>query len=409
MKNGAIAGIQPFASIMPACFPSIGWVYNPLKRSGMLRAVHITACSCAVWAVYATEARAQEEKQQTLAQQMATVCRLTHNATIRQVNIRYIVMAAEAADLFLKENNQARAADATTWVKNLQWANDANLKGLAPDAKDRLGAMQAAYIKERTNAVITGDTACVNDLEVATKMAQQQGDQGSIAEIAKQEDRIKQELSKAGGSSAGPAVAVARATPSGPPAAPQPGAPLSPGSQIVADFYRARADAVKIVNHKYANQSKDAMDLFQAEGNGARAAEAKDWVRRLNWTDDGGNLSGLAPEMGDRLGSLQKNYLKERADAVAAVDKAWLEKVKAAREKATPQNDANGAVALLQTMDLINTELGIKPPPAPQKPPAVALTSNPAPTPASQPGKPADTSHPFGVEADKLQPYIPGN
>ena len=346
----------------------------------------------------------QASTEQTLAKQVGSDCYNRRRLAIRAVNLKYIALTQDAAAQFAKENNTARTDDANVWIKNLAWANDANLKGVAPDTKDRLGALQAAYLKERVDAIVTADNASVDQVEGAIKTASP----ADAEELGKQEERIKQELrsiAKANGTAPPQTVAVTHPAASADTApAPKPGELLTAGQQMAADFGKARAEAVKIVNHKYAELSAQAMDLFRGEGNEERADAAKDWTRRLGWTDDVGNLQAAVSTADDRLGALQKAYLKERADAMAAVDKAWLDKVKAAREKASPDTDMKGAVALTQTMDVMSKELGITPPP---RPPSVsqAIASQPAanspnagPSPATQTSAAGDASHPFGVE-----------
>ena len=177
--------------------------------------------------------------QQPLSKQIATDCWNKRRLAIRAVNLKYIALTQDASNAFLKENNQARVDDANTWIKNLAWANDANLKGVAPDAPDRLGVLQAAYLKERVNAIVTADNACVDDVESASKKAAQGGDQASVTELAKLEDRIKQELRNVN-KSAVPAVAAAPRKPEvaaanpGPAQAPAATASPQPGNQSPA-------------------------------------------------------------------------------------------------------------------------------------------------------------------------------
>jgi len=186
-------------------------------------------------------------------------------------------------------------------------------------------------------------------------------------------------------------------------------------SQIVAQYNKARSDAVKTLNQKYARNAKTAAGLFHDDGNQSRSDDANAWVQQLDSTDDAENMKNLAPGMNDRLGSLQQNYMKERAAAVLVVDKVWYQIVKAAQAATSPEADMKGATALWQIMGVMCKELGLAPPPkivaARPSPRPANPGSNPGYTPSSRPpGQSAvqtDPSHPFGVEADKLVPTIP--
>jgi hypothetical protein len=353
-------------------------------------------------------AGAQPAKPQTLSKQVGSDCYNRRRLAIRAVNLKYIALTQEAAAQFAKENNAARADDANTWAKNLAWANDANLKGVAPEVKDRLGELQAAYLKERVDAIVTADNASADQVEAATKQAIQAGDQASAVELAKQEDRIKQELRSVNAAApVRPVIAAqpaAQPSPAAPPAASQAAAPSLPAGELVAQFKSARSEAVKTVNQKYARNAKMAAELFHDDGNQSRADEATAWAGRLDSTDDAENMKDLAPGMNDRLGSLQKDYINDRASVLLAVDRAWFQKVQAAQKATPPETDMKGATALLQIMDVMCKELGMAPPPriAVARPAPRAV--NPSYTPASQPASQADTSHPFGVTADKLPP-----
>ncbi|HWB59922.1 MAG TPA: hypothetical protein VG733_10525, partial [Chthoniobacteraceae bacterium] len=257
-----------------------------------LRAAVCFLVACAIFCVTAhgqapapvdSPAPSQPAEPQTLSKQVATDCWNKRRLAIRAVNLKYIALTQTAADAFTKENNAQRTTDANTWIKNLAWANDANLKGVAPDTKDRLGELQAAYLKERVEAIVSADGECIDMVETAMKKASQSGDQESLLDLGKQEERIRQELRS-----------VARADVASP--------KLSVVEKATAECNNGRNAAVKTVNEKYAALSLTAMLDFTKANDQANADAAREWARRLNWTDDHGNLDSLSPGAKNRLG-----------------------------------------------------------------------------------------------------------